>query len=72
MRWWLFALGSISAIALVGASPQKTEPSNPLTIEAILRVPRMHEYHLAPDGQRAAAAISVLGLEKIWVISDIL
>ena len=70
MRCWLFALGSISAIALVGASPQKTEPSKLLTIEAILRVPRMHEYDLAPNGQQVAAAISVLGLEKIWVISD--
>ena len=70
MRWLPIALGSLAAIALAGASPQKTEPTNPLTIEEILRVPRMHEFDLAPDGGRVAAAISILGLEKIWVIAD--
>ena len=70
MRWLLIALGSLSAVVFVAASQQRVKPTNPLTIETILRVPRVHEYDLAPDGQRVAAAISVLGLEKIWVISD--
>ena len=70
MRWLLIALGSLSAVVLVTASQQRVKPTSPLTIETILRVPRVHEYDLAPDGQRVAAAVSVLGLEKIWVISD--
>ncbi len=70
MRWLLIALGSLSVAVLASASQQKTEPSNALTIEGILRVPRINEYALAPDGERTAAAISILGLEKIWVISE--
>ena len=64
------ALGSLCAAVPASAIQQRTEPSNPLTIEGILRIPRIHEYDLAPDGQRAATAISILGLEKIFVISN--
>ena len=70
MRRWLVSLGLLAAAVPLAASQQRAEPSENLTIEGILRIPRMHGYELAPDGERAAAAISVLGLEKIWVISD--
>jgi len=78
MLWWLL-LCPLMAAAVLQASPQTTptpqtpqkiEPLELLSVERIVRLPEVQEFDLAPDGRRAAIAVSLTGVSGISVIEQ--
>ena len=69
MRWCLLACCLLPTTVVV-ATPQTIEPVELLSIDRIVRLPVIQEFDLAPDGLRAAVAISIAGFSGILVIED--
>jgi dipeptidyl aminopeptidase/acylaminoacyl peptidase len=66
----LALLAALAGGTVLAAAKPQSEPTEPLTIEHILRLPVVSEFELAPDGKTLALTVSRLGRQLVVLIPN--